>query len=160
RLLARIHRLTLDRLRSEIEPVSAQDLARYLFERHHLSPRARAGGRAALREAIAMLAGFEIAASAWESDVLPARVAGYRAEWLDSLCLAGEVAWARLTPKRATSTTSAATGSTSRATPITLALRRDLGWLLASVRGDAEPEGPASEAAQATLEALRRRGAL
>src|SRR4029077_2566242 len=31
RLLARIHRLTIDRLRSEIRPVSAQDFYRFLF---------------------------------------------------------------------------------------------------------------------------------
>ena len=102
RLLARIHRYTLDRLRSEIEPVSAQDFLRYLFERHHLTARSRAGGRAALRDAIEMLQGFEIAAAAWEGDVLAPRVAGYRAEWLDQMCLAGEVAWARLTPRRST----------------------------------------------------------
>ena len=100
RLLARIHRHTLDRLRAEIEPVSAQDFFRYLFERHHLTARARAGGRAGLRDAIGMLQGFEIAAAAWEKDVLAPRVAGYQGEWLDELCLAGEVAWGRLSPRR------------------------------------------------------------
>jgi ATP-dependent Lhr-like helicase len=157
RLLARIHRHTLDRLRSEIEPVSAQDYLRYLFERHHLTPRSRAGGRAALREAIGMLQGFEIAAAAWEDDVLASRVAGYRAEWLDQMCLAGEVAWARLTPRRQTSN---APGGASRATPMTLAFRREIGWLLEAVRGTTLPEAPTSEAASGTLEILRRRGAL
>jgi ATP-dependent helicase Lhr and Lhr-like helicase len=166
RLLARIHRYTMDRLRAEIEPVSARDLLRYLFERHRLvaevpgagSTRARWGGRAGLREAIAALQGFEIAAASWEREVLAPRVAGYRPEWLDELCLAGEVAWGRLSPRRSASATTA--GSTSRATPITLANRRDLGWLLAAVRGRDVPEAPTSEAATATLEALRRRGAL
>jgi ATP-dependent Lhr-like helicase len=157
RLLARIHRYTLDRLRSEIEPVSAQDFLRYLFERHRLTQRTRAGGRAALREAVAMLQGFEAAAAAWERDVLAPRVAGYRAEWLDELCLAGEAAWARLSPRRSTTGASA---TTSRATPITLALRRDMGWLLEAVRGPLDPEPPTSPAALATLHALRRRGAL
>jgi ATP-dependent Lhr-like helicase len=158
RLLARIHRYTLDRLRAEIEPVSARDFLRFLFERHHLSPRARAGGRAGLRDAIAMLQGFEVPAAAWERDILGARVAGYRGEWLDELCLAGEVAWGRLSPRRTPSTTSV--GSTSRATPIALSARRDLGWLLQAVRGSDTPESPASEAATATVDALRRRGAL
>src|SRR4029077_17950840 len=31
RLLARIHRFTIDRLRAEIQPVSAQDFYRFLF---------------------------------------------------------------------------------------------------------------------------------
>ncbi len=163
RLLARIHRRTIDRLRAEIEPVSAQDLLRYLFERHHLGSRTRAGGRAGLRDAIGMLAGFEIGAAAWERDVLAPRVAGYRAEWLDELCLAGEVAWGRLSPRRANAA-STAMGSTSRATPIALAARRDLGWLLAAVRGSdarsTSPEPPMSEGPKAALEALGRRGAL
>ena len=157
RLLARIHRLTLDRLRSAIEPVSARDLVRYALGRHHLTSGARAGGRAALREAIEMLQGFEIAAAAWEPDVLAPRVQGYRPEWLDELCLAGEVVWARLSPRRATS---AAAGMTSRATPITLAMRRDLPWLIAAVRaGDGSPS-PMPAAATAALAALQRRGAL
>jgi ATP-dependent helicase Lhr and Lhr-like helicase len=159
RLLARIHRYTMDRLRAEIEPVSAQDLVRYLFERHHLSPRARAGGRAGLRDALAMLQGYEIAAAAWEKDVLAPRVAGYRPEWLDELCLAGEIVWGRLSPRRL-ALASPAVGSTSRATPITLASRRSLGWLLSAVRGDGALEPPTSEATVATLDALRRRGAL
>jgi ATP-dependent Lhr-like helicase len=163
RLLARIHRHTMDRLRAEIEPVSAQDLQRYLFERHHLGPRARAGGRAGLRDALGMLQGFEAAAAAWERDILAPRVAGYRAEWLDEMCLAGEVVWGRLTPRRSTVTAPApgsTSRSTSRATPIALAFRRDLDWLLAAVRAELAPEAPTSDAAAATLEALRRRGAL
>src|SRR5262249_26057221 len=37
RLLARIHRYTLNRLRSEIEPVSAFDFIRFLFAWQHVS---------------------------------------------------------------------------------------------------------------------------
>src|SRR4029079_13479643 len=47
-----------------------------------------------------------------------------------------------------------------RATPITLALRRDLGRLLESVRGAEQPEDPTTGAASATLDALRQHGAL
>jgi ATP-dependent helicase Lhr and Lhr-like helicase len=157
RLLARIHRLTLDRLRSEIEPVSAQDFLRYLFDRHRLTRRSRGGGRAGLRDAVATLQGFELAAAAWETEVLAPRVAGYRPEWLDELCLAGEVVWARLSPRRSASSV---LGSTSRTTPITLMQRRDLGWLLDAVRGAEEPESPSAPSTVAALDALRRRGAL
>ncbi len=160
RLLARIHRYTLDRLRREIEPVSAQDFVRYLLERHRLTARTRAGGRAGLRDAIAMLQGFELAAAAWERDVLAARVAGYRPEWLDELCLAGEVAWGRLSPRKSSERDPATLGSTSRATPITLAMRRDLPWMLDAVRGGAGLELPSGGGPAAALEALRRRGAL
>ena len=157
RLLARIHRLTLDRLRREIEPVSAQDFLRYLFERHGVTPRTRRAGKAGVREAIAHLQGFEAAAAAWERDLLPTRVEGYRPEWLDELCLAGEVVWARLSPKRSPATLH---GSASRATPITLALRRDMGSLLTAVRGDMAPEPSLVEESARALEALGRRGAL
>jgi ATP-dependent Lhr-like helicase len=157
RLLARIHRYTLDRLRSEIEPVSAQDFMRYLFDRHCLTERARSFGPIALRDAVTMLQGFEIPAAAWERHVLAVRVGGYRSEWLDELCLGGEVTWARLSPRRSSSERAA---SASRATPISFALRGDLGWLLEAVRGALELEKPSSAAAGAALDALRTRGAL
>src|SRR6185503_9437502 len=38
----------------------------------------------------------EIPARTWERDVLPTRVEGYDGALLDTLCLTGEVAWARL----------------------------------------------------------------
>jgi ATP-dependent Lhr-like helicase len=157
RLLARVHRYTLDRLRAEIEPVSVQDFLRYLFERHHVTARSRAGGRAALSDAIGMLQGFEIAAAFLEDDILRPRVAGYRPEWLDELCLAGQVAWCRLSLRRAAKPSP---GSTSRSTPITLARRGELPWLLHAVRGAGDPDSVTSPAASATLDALRRRGAL
>ncbi|HTB74488.1 MAG TPA: hypothetical protein VK762_14655, partial [Polyangiaceae bacterium] len=71
----------------------------------------------------------------------------------------GDVAWGRLSPRRANAA-STAMGSTSRATPIALVQRRDLGWLLAAVRGSDAPEPPTSEGLRAGLEALGRRGAL
>jgi ATP-dependent Lhr-like helicase len=104
-----------------------------------------------------MLQGFEIAAASWEGEVLGPRVSGLQPEWLDELCLAGEVAWGRLSPRRSSPL---AIGSTSRATPITLASRRDLGWLLESVRGSVEPEALGPGSPRDALEALRARGAL
>ncbi|HYM14253.1 MAG TPA: DEAD/DEAH box helicase [Dehalococcoidia bacterium] len=158
RLLARIHRYTLDRLRSEIEPVSAQDFMRYLFARQHVAGPRRLEGKRGVLEAVAQLQGFELPAVAWERDVLPMRVLNYNPQWLDELCLAGEVAWARLSLRK--STGAARVSSPQRATPITLALRRDLGRLLEAVRGTALPEDPRSGAASEVLDALRAHGAL
>ena len=42
------------------------------------------------------LAGFEVPAAAWESQVLPRRMRTFRREWLDQLALSGEIAWGRL----------------------------------------------------------------
>jgi ATP-dependent Lhr-like helicase len=97
-LLARIHRYTLNRLRAEIEPVSAADFMRFLFRWQHVEPAARLTGLDGLREIVGLLDGFELAAAAWERSVLPARLDGYDPATLDMLCLAGEVGWRRLTP--------------------------------------------------------------
>jgi ATP-dependent Lhr-like helicase len=113
-----------------------------------------------------MLQGFEIAAAAWERDILPSRVAGYRPEWLDELCLTGEVAWGRLSPRRSGDRPGtlgkgpATSGSTSRATPVALLFRRELGWMLEAVRGGRRPETPSVGSPALAFEALQRRGAL
>jgi ATP-dependent Lhr-like helicase len=97
RLLARIHRYTLNRLRAEIEPISPADFQRFLFAWHGVDPAHRFSGIDGLRSVLATLDGFELPASAWERAVLPARVDHYDPTWLDTLCLAGEAGWARLT---------------------------------------------------------------
>ncbi len=134
RLLARIHRYTLDRLRSGIEPVSAQDLMRFLLRWQHLAPGTQLEGKRGLLEAVTQLQGYDIPAVAWERHILPARVAGYKGLWLDELCIAGDVSWARLAGRR---TDSGRAASASSATPVSLARRGDLPWLVAGVRWNA-----------------------
>src|SRR5262249_17502390 len=56
----------------------------------------------------------EAPAGAWESEILPARLAGYEPTWLDDRCLAGQVAWMRLRPRAARSSN----GGGSRASPL------------------------------------------
>ena len=75
RLLARIHRRTLEGLRKEIEPVAVTDFLRFLTAWQHLRPGAQLHGREGVRQVIAQLQGFEAAAGAWEREILPARVA-------------------------------------------------------------------------------------
>ena len=50
---------------------------------------------------LSALEGFEAPAKAWETEILPARLKGYQASWLDAQCLAGRTSWARLTPPTA-----------------------------------------------------------
>ena len=97
RLLARVHRYTLDRLRQEIEPVSASDFIRFLLDWQHLTPDRRVEGQAGLAGLLEQLEGFEVPAAAWEGEILPARMAEYDPAWLDALCLSGRWSWARLT---------------------------------------------------------------
>jgi len=149
RLLARIHRRTLEGLRRLIEPVSAAVLIRFLLAWQHVKPGTQQHGRDGLLRVTERLQGFEIAAGAWERDVLPARVAGYQPGWLDELCLSGEVTWGRLGLRESTRH---AGRRLSPTVPMALLLRRDLGWLLdarpesdGAAEASARPSGPAHD---------------
>lgn len=157
RLLARIHRLTLGRLRREIEPVSAADFLRFLFRWQHAAAEARWHGADGVFQVIRQLQGFEAPAWAWESAILPGRVARYDPAWLDELCLSGEVVWGRLSPHPAADGEQAnGRVRPTRAAPLTLWLREDFDWLAPAA--DGRPR--LSHAAAETLELLGRRGAL
>ncbi len=100
RVLARIHRLTLARLRKEIEPVSPAALMRFLLRWQRVARNTQLIGADGLGRIVEQLQGFETAAGAWEREVLPARLHGYDQTWLDQLCLAGHVVWCRLSPRK------------------------------------------------------------
>ncbi len=95
-LLARIHRLTLGRMRKEIEPVSAADFMGFLLGWQHVLPGTQLSGRDGIQTIIEQLQGLELPAPAWEQHVLPARIERYDPADLEHLCLAGVVAWGRL----------------------------------------------------------------
>jgi ATP-dependent Lhr-like helicase len=160
RLLDRIHRYTRDRLRREIEPVSPQDFMRFLLRWQGVTSDTRRAGARGLSAVIEQLQGFEAAVAAWEADVLAARVVAYRPEWLDALCFSGEVVWGRLGPRHAPSN-SLRSATISRATPVTLAFRADLGWLHQSLRGvPAASDDDLSSGTAALISCLKARGAL
>ena len=50
-------------------------------------------GTGALRAALGRLTGYVAAATVWEQDLLPARVAGFEPHHLDQLTAAGEIVW-------------------------------------------------------------------
>jgi ATP-dependent Lhr-like helicase len=95
-VLDTIRRKSLGRLRRAIEPVDPRALARFLPEWQGL-PRKRRG-RDALLAVVGELEGCPLVASALESEILPARLEGYRGWDLDALCASGEVVWAGLEP--------------------------------------------------------------
>ncbi|MBS1151721.1 MAG: ATP-dependent helicase, partial [Myxococcaceae bacterium] len=99
RLLQRIHRLTIGRLRREIEPLSAQDFMRFLFRWHHIGPEGQLRGTMGVLKAVSLLQGYEAPAAAWELELLPVRMKQYVGEWLEQLSWNGEIAWGRLTMK-------------------------------------------------------------
>jgi ATP-dependent Lhr-like helicase len=123
RLLARIHRYTVKRLRSEIEPVRVRDFLRFLFDWQRVLPEARMQGPDAVAAVLAQLEGFEAPAAAWETEILPSRIAEYEPAWLDEHCLAGRFIWSRLATRKADPERGAAP---VRSTPITLLARRNV----------------------------------
>jgi ATP-dependent Lhr-like helicase len=156
-LLARIHRYTIGRLRREIEPVARRDFMRYLFDWQRVAPGARVSGPEALAGVLMQLEGFEAAAGAWESEILPARVDDYSIGWLDDLCRAGRVVWTRLRGGAHDATRPRAAGPV-RTSPIALLPRRTLAtWSALAGTGDADVV--LSSRAQAVADALREHGA-
>ena len=152
-LLARIHRYTIGRLRREIEPVSRRALMRFLFDWQHVSAANRRSGPDALVATLAQLEGYEAAAGAWESELLPARIGDYAIHWLDELCRAGRIGWSRLRAG------GGGGGGPVRSTPIVLLPRRDMATWMSVSAGD-QQEAPPSSRAQAVADALRGQGAL
>ncbi len=156
RLLARIHRYTVKRLRAEIEPVAARDFLRFLLGWQRVTAEARMEGPDAVAAVIGQLEGFEAAAGAWETEILPARIAQYEPAWLDDHCLAGRIAWARLRPRNGANG-GERRASPVRTTPITLLARRHAPlWAALSPAEDAVP---LSASAQAVIAAIREHGA-
>lgn len=157
-LLARIHRLTLNRLRREIEPVSIADLMRFLARWQHVQPGGQLAGSAGLMEVVAQLQGFQAPAAAWERDLLPARLRGYHPGWLDEACMTGRVVWGRFVPTRHEPEVvrTGARPPPSAAVPLGLALREELPWLLDR---EALADDALSEPARALRAVLQRRGA-
>ena len=151
-LLARIHRYTVKRLRREIEPVALQDFMRFLFDWQHLSSATRGQGSAVLPAIVAQFEGYPAAASAWDSDLLPARLKDYSPTWLDDACRSGKLVWTRLTARNRS------TGTALRSTPIVLLPRNRVGlW------SDLTEQTPVSELSPKTQKvhaALSQHGAL
>jgi ATP-dependent Lhr-like helicase len=155
RLLARIHRYTLRRLRSEIEPATLADYQRFLFHWQGLGAEAREG-REALGAVIGELQGVALPAALWEREVLPARIADYRPELLDQLCAVGDVVWWRPRPNGAPPPGRTNTVATS---PIAIVPRGTLGHWRALGSLETARQG-VSGAAERVAAALESRGAL
>jgi ATP-dependent Lhr-like helicase len=139
RILARIHRATIAHLRREIEPVAPATFLRYLFEWQHVSAGAQLNGEHGVLEVIEQLQGFEAAGAAWEDEILKARVSDYQPEFLDALCLGGDVVWGRWMRRATQAEVPTRRPGLTRAAPLGLGMREDLPWLL--------DENPADEMA-------------
>ena len=155
RLLARVHRLTIDRLRAEIQPVSPQDFYRFLFAWQRADAEHRVEGPEGLQSVLEQLDGCELPLAAWESAVLAARVDDYDPEWLDRLCFSGRIGWGRLS---APQNPNARTSAPLRTSPIALYQRENLQHWLRLTQSNSSME--LSVAARTLFDTLADGGAL
>jgi ATP-dependent helicase Lhr and Lhr-like helicase len=187
RLLARIHRLTLEGLRRQIAPVPPEQFLRFLARHQHVEQQTRLRGQAGLLAVIEQFEGFAAPAGHWEKYLLPSRLESYESGWLDGLTFFGQAAWGRLRVPGAggrnqepgargqesgiRSQESVENGVVSRsrpmkaltrATPLTLMLRDHVAWLLPLAEQNSE-DGMlqlSGSNARAAYEAFLRHGAL
>jgi ATP-dependent helicase Lhr and Lhr-like helicase len=179
RLLARIHRLTIGRLRKEIEPVTEALFLRWLLRWQHLTPGSQLSGERGLLEVLRQLQGFEIPANAWERRVLARRVRDYDPAVLDQLCLTGAVGWGRLSPHPATLDTATRDGDAAgdasahgagrpasrrrviptSVAPITFFVRDEAEWMLPHPAHSHTDERALSQPARDVLAVMKQRGA-
>jgi ATP-dependent Lhr-like helicase len=156
RLLARMHRFTLEGLRRQIAPVAAEQFIRFLVRYQHLESQTRLRGQTGLLSLIEQLEGFEAPVGHWEKYLLPARMHAYDGSWLDSLTFSGQAAWGRLRPL------ATAPRALTRSTPISIVLRDHQPWLLPPAQEGFDPslEAALGSNARAAYEAFVRHGAL
>jgi ATP-dependent helicase Lhr and Lhr-like helicase len=163
RLLARIHRLTLGSLRSQIQPTSAAQFMRWLLRWQHVAPSTQVLGERGTLEIIQQLQGFEAPANSWERQILARRIANYDPKVLDQLCLTGAVGWGRLSPHPVSLEDPNSISRRvvpSSVAPIAFFVREDSDWMISShTNGSTEFPRGLSEAAREALKYLRQRGA-
>ena len=163
RLLARIHRLTLGKLRNEIQPVNAAQFMRWLLRWQHVAPSTQLLGERGTLEALRQLQGYEAPANSWERQILARRVANYDPKVLDQLCLTGAVGWGRLSPHPALledSREGTRRVIPTSVAPITFFVREESEWMMPRRNEDGAEEAKAlSPAAAAVLQFLKQRGA-
>jgi ATP-dependent Lhr-like helicase len=164
RLLSRIHRLTVGKLRKEIEPVTAAQFMRWLARWQHVAPGTLTLGERGMLDVLLQLQGYEAPANSWESEILNRRVANFDPATLDNLCLKGAVGWGRLSPHPAMSQDRGENGRRivpSSIAPITFFVRDDADWMACRhhTSGLSEQKG-LSRGAREVLDLLASRGAL
>jgi ATP-dependent helicase Lhr and Lhr-like helicase len=163
RLLARIHRLTLGKLRREIEPLTEAQFMRWLFRWQHVAPSTQLIGERGTLEILRQLQGYEAPANTWESQILARRVITYDPKNLDHLCLGGAVGWGRLSPHPVMLVDSPERGrrvTPTSVAPITFFIREEADWMSHPPdREGSEQHSSLSVGAREVLQFLKQHGA-
>lgn len=142
--LERIHRMTLARVRAEIEPCADHEFAAFRLRWMYVGGGEISADATGVTAVLEQLSGLAYAPGFWERAILPARIRGYRSEMLDVVCLGGQMRWAAV-----------AQADEVRTSPdlITFIARR------ASVPGSAMPAELDDPREQSVVAALRAGGA-
>lgn len=169
RLLARIHRLTVGKLRKEIEPVTAAQFMYWLCRWQHVAPNTELQGEIGLIEIIKQLQGFEIPANAWEKQIFAKRIKQYDPDWLDRLCLMGIIGWGRLSPHPALTNDSHTVNENesiskkrimpTSVAPITFFVREEALWMMHDRQQNEEETPGLSHIAKTIYAYLKQKGA-
>ncbi len=91
--LERIHRMTLARVRAEIEPCADHEYAAFRLRWMHVGGAELAADQSGVAAVLEQLSGIAATPEIWEHAFLPARIAGYRPEMLDLVCMSGQMKW-------------------------------------------------------------------
>jgi ATP-dependent Lhr-like helicase len=92
-VLERIHRQTLSLLRASVEPCNDAELTALRLKWNGIGEVPPRTGIDGVRSTLEQMSSLAFTAELWEHAILPARVADYRPEYLDLLCMSGEFAW-------------------------------------------------------------------
>ncbi|MGH7781749.1 MAG: DEAD/DEAH box helicase [Candidatus Binataceae bacterium] len=142
--LERTHRMTLARVRAEIEPCADHQFAAFRLQWMHIGGADIPADASGVTAVLEQLSGLAYTPGFWERAILPARIRGYRPEMLDLVCLGGQMRWM-----------AAAQAAEGQTTPdlITFIARRG------ALAGIAESEKSDDPREAAILAALRAGGA-
>jgi len=137
--LDQVQRTSLAILRREVVACSSPQLADFVLRWQFAHPTTQRGGPEGVSDVLDRLQGLALDAETWEQVVLPARVPGYQARWLDDWCLGGSGV------------------AVGRGDGVAFHPRETLAQLRRPI-DDNEP--PLDEVAAGVLDALQRRGAV
>ncbi len=165
RILARVHRLTLEGLRQKIKAVDADVFYRFLIDFQNAGIGTQVESIEGIARVVEQLQGWEVPVGAWENELLALRTKNYQESMLDQLCYSGRVGWGRLRNDSNVKSNEDGEGSREknwvlhRAISMGVFLRADRKWIAGSVHVDPEKIECGREAAR-ILEVLRQSGAV
>lgn len=91
--LERIHRMTLARVRAEIEPCADHEYAAFRLRWMRVGGVELPADQSGVAAVLEQLSGIAATPEIWEHAIIPARIAGYRPEMLDLVCMSGRMKW-------------------------------------------------------------------